>query len=158
MAQFLVRIHDQTHPDSQRDKWLTKKGCVIVVKDDAGVWGGDEDKRVWLARHGSYVGWPNNTIVLHVQDMTLAEARKFTKQWWRPASVLDAEYQSPDEADRRVLVKRRRWVLDWVKVFTERPDWYATLKDIGYLSVTYIDFKNYMRSNVTGVLYDGVAV
>lgn len=89
-------------------------GDAIAVFPDTHQFGQFEDIRVWQAAEdaGGAVGpWPADFYVIDIPGMPIEVAKRFEQPWYRPATVLDPEFLSPDPEDRIVELGKRRWQL-----------------------------------------------
>lgn len=87
------------------------EGDPVFVGDDSHVFGEREDKRVWIANGNAEGDWPGIFYVIDIPGMPVEVARRIYDTWKRPATILDPEFEAPDEADRYVVLGRHRWQL-----------------------------------------------
>lgn len=119
-----------------------RRGDPLIAMPGNHVWGANEDKRAWIAAGKPAADWPGSFFTLRITGLTVARARRFIEAHHRPATVVDQEFTAPDESDRKVLVRRKRWRLN----ISELPQQLKNkLQADGYASVTLAQIKPYFR-------------
>lgn len=152
MAQLLVYLKNQTHPNQNISDSLAKQGDIIYVADDNHVWGTHEDKREWVKKYGTQEGWPGDYVIIKVNGVTVEKAKALMAVSYRVATVDDPEYNAPDEADRKVLVVKRAWNLTLGKIASEKLN--AIIKaGFGEFNFSDIDFE--LRHKLTNTKFNG---
>ncbi len=91
-------------------------GDPLIAKPDGFSWGANEDKRAWIARHKSADGWPANFVTLRITGLSVERAMRFIEPCTRPATAADPEFNAPDIIDRKIILLRKQWKLNIVKL------------------------------------------
>ncbi len=119
-----------------------RRGDPLIARQGNFVWGANEDKRAWIARHGNADNWHGYFFTLRITGLTVTRARRFIEAHTRPATTIEVEYTAPDEADRIVIMRRKRWRLN----ISELPVLLRQKIDLdGYAVVSFDDIKPYFR-------------
>ncbi len=110
-------------------------------------WGEEEDKRLWIAKYGGDSRWPGKLFILRINGLTVNRAREFIVPHIRPATVIDPEFNSPDDADKFVTVKLCCWNLDVEGLPSEIRN---SINDVGYAEMELKDVTPFFRNKSTG--------
>ena len=129
-----------------------RKGDPIEVLENGADWGTDVDKRAYIAKYGSDVGWKGIFVIIQITDLSVAKARTYLEPNFRPATAVDPEFIAPDPEDRVVQVSRKKWGV----FIDELPQNFKNkLNNDGYAEVTVAQVRNYFRDKVQGTLISG---
>lgn len=95
MAEILLYLKDNTHPDPQEDeRGCWKRGYIVSVKPDGGPWARKESIEVWIAQGGTKQDWHGVTAIIKIPDATVADVQHLI--------------QTVNETDGTMLTNRRR--------------------------------------------------
>ena len=129
-----------------------RKGDPVEVLEDNADWGTDVDKRAYIAKYGSDVGWRGIFVIVQITDLSVTKAKTYLEARIRPATALDPEFNNPDPEDRFVQVSRKKWGV----FIDELPAGFKnTLLTDGFAQVTIAQVKNYFRNKIDGTLISG---
>lgn len=88
-----------------------RRGDPVEVLENGADWGTEVDKRAYIAKYGSDVGWKNIFVIMQITDLSVQQAKVYLESNFRDATAVDSEFTAPDPADRFVQVARRVWGL-----------------------------------------------
>jgi len=128
MAEFLIKAKDVVHTNPSKN--LTgcyKRGDVVEIRPDGAEYGTDE-------------GLPN-FVVIKVTGLTFEAAKKYMIQQY----MGDVIGETPDP---EVVTKRRKYR---VRIDDVPAAILQTLRDVGEITLTWTQVRNYLRNKATGL-------
>ena len=110
MAQLLIRVGDDSHPDRGQDRFLLKDGDVVAVAEDDHVWGRREGPPTFRVVHvagtrAENIGWLDEDLVTlreayPITAFNIARLRRvYSRQDWYVGQPKRARKFRVNEAD-----------------------------------------------------------
>ena len=136
MAEFLIKVTNNTHPDPEKDRRGSyKRGMVVRVERDGFLWGAEETKQSWIAAGRDPLLWPGYFYLVKVPQVTYEQVIALVNT----QVTDDSGNLLTDDGGMPITFRRREYVL---KIDTLKPSIKAALESAGEVTVAVNEISN----------------